>query len=164
MQEIEGLDQEIRRLKEVKALHREYRRYANMPIGPKSKKKPWTGISGRKQDIDGAGVNADKSTNVVIEIPAEDGDDLDLSPSPQKAPKQSLIQQQIRHVYMETMQKIQRQNAGIQQYPNLSKISPEFVQQFQAELEQQAPKSKPDLQNPLEQYQLIAGKSAQTAN
>ena len=37
MQEIEGIDMEIKRLKEVKALHKEYRRYACMPIGVMSK-------------------------------------------------------------------------------------------------------------------------------
>jgi hypothetical protein len=37
MQEIEALDLEIKRLKEVKALHKEYRRFANMPLGVMSK-------------------------------------------------------------------------------------------------------------------------------
>jgi len=38
--------------------------------------------------------------------------------------KQSLIQQQIREVYLDTMQKMQMQAAGIASYPNLSKINP----------------------------------------
>ena len=33
MQEIEALDMEVKRLKEVKALHKEYRRFSCMPIG-----------------------------------------------------------------------------------------------------------------------------------
>ena len=37
MQEIEAIDLEIKRLKEVKALHKEYRRFACMPIGVMSK-------------------------------------------------------------------------------------------------------------------------------
>lgn len=37
MQEIEALDTEIKRLKEAKALHKEYRRFACMPIGVMSK-------------------------------------------------------------------------------------------------------------------------------
>lgn len=31
MQEIQALDQEIKRLKEVKAIHKEFRRYVEMP-------------------------------------------------------------------------------------------------------------------------------------
>jgi hypothetical protein len=33
MQDIEALDAEVKRLKEVKALHKEYRRFAGLPIG-----------------------------------------------------------------------------------------------------------------------------------
>jgi hypothetical protein len=42
------------------------------------------------------------------------------------------------------------------QYPNLAKINPDALANFK--------EKKPDLQNPMEQFQLIAGKSAQTAN
>lgn len=31
MQEIQALDHEVKRLKEVRAIHKEYRRYAEMP-------------------------------------------------------------------------------------------------------------------------------------
>ena len=37
MQEIHALDLEVKRLKEVKALHKEYRRYVEMPIGVMSR-------------------------------------------------------------------------------------------------------------------------------
>lgn len=37
MQEIHALDLEVRRLKEAKALHKEYRRYVEMPIGVMSR-------------------------------------------------------------------------------------------------------------------------------
>ena len=37
MQEIEAIEREIKRLKEVKIFHKEYRRYAGMPIGVMSK-------------------------------------------------------------------------------------------------------------------------------
>ena len=37
LQEIEALDAEVRRLKEVKVMHKEFRRYSCMPIGVMSK-------------------------------------------------------------------------------------------------------------------------------
>lgn len=40
MQEIVALDAEAKRLKEVRAIHKEYRRYTEMPIGLMSKPCP----------------------------------------------------------------------------------------------------------------------------
>jgi len=37
MQEVDALDMEVKRLKEVKAMHKEFRRYACLPIGVMSK-------------------------------------------------------------------------------------------------------------------------------
>ena len=95
MQEIEGLDQEIKRLKEVKALHREYRRFANMPIGVMSKPclccRGWSKKKHfcshifcdkpcRKQELESApGTSSEKPGNVVLHVQSEPGTGLDIS-------------------------------------------------------------------------------------
>lgn len=118
MQEIEALDSEIKRLKEVKALHKEYRRFACMPVGVMSKpcyccrgwskKKHFCSHSFcekpcKKNEQEQTQLLASTSTNGNVVKETSFPTLVTAAKEAPKQTKQSLIQQQIRNVYIETM-------------------------------------------------------------
>mmetsp|Transcript_27075 Transcript_27075/g.20257 ORF Transcript_27075/g.20257 Transcript_27075/m.20257 type:complete len:92 (+) Transcript_27075:757-1032(+) len=91
MQEIHALDQEIKRLKEVKAIHKEFRRYVEMPLGVMSRPCPCCRGWSKKKHY---------CSHEFCEKPCKKQEEQLGQPKPAK---ESLIQQQIRSVYLQTM-------------------------------------------------------------
>eukprot|EP00347_Sterkiella_histriomuscorum_P022990 403336376 len=98
MQEIYALDLEIKRLKELKAMHKEFRRYVEMPIGVMSRPCPCCKGWSKKKHY---------CNHEFCEKPCRKQEEPLGQPKPAK---ESIIQQQIQNVLMSTLSKIQQKN------------------------------------------------------
>ncbi|TNV79072.1 hypothetical protein FGO68_gene7949 [Halteria grandinella] len=120
MQEIHSLDSEIKRLKEVQVMHKEFRRFVEMPIGVMSKPcaccKQWV----RKKHPNCSHQHCEKPCKKQLETPTSHPQQQHREERQHhhhhhhhvvKPPKEQIIQQQIHNVFLSTLQKIQQKQA-----------------------------------------------------